>query len=666
MVSSLWSQAARTCVSTPKATQSFSIFTRSFILPSRSSVPMLPRHVRTDSSLATAQQVGSKPTLAPLPETPDHLSFSPLRNVMSPGTFKAITVKPFAYKTMSAVQAEVLPLLPEIAEPYNKDAPADAPPRDLLVKAKTGTGKTMAFLVPAIEARLKAIEAHGKSVVHDAGLTSDKSLEERARRVFAREQVGTLIISPTRELATQIANEALKLSQTIMGLRDIVVSTPGRLRDLLDSEPEVPAEFQKRKSYLILDEADTLLDMGFRDDIERSRNFAAPTVSRAIQQVARSTLAPNHRFINCVTEDTSPVHAHVEQYHTLLPNAGHQIPHVLRLLAHDQLANPDLYASLLRELSPSSLPAGRNTHVYEIHSKKDQNSRTNTSDSFRKDFSGASVLVTSDVSARGVDYPGVTRVIQVGIPANPEQYVHRVGRTGRAGTQGRGDLILNSWEMGFVTWQLTNLSAQLTSCKDFDANPTEFFSKSGPLPQVQNQRGRPVVVGPNMFKGPISAVIGDIERNIGDVLQKVDEDTINETFTSLLGFYIAKTPELRVQKGVVVEGCKPGQSRLLHRLGASDGRTKKFGQRRAGGDRGFGARQPRESAWSGRGQQRDRTSRDADRPRSRPGWMDRHDGGQAEAGGSEPRTSSYGRERSSFSRRGGDYEKRESSSWGGR
>lgn len=198
--------------------------------------------------------------------------FSTLQGRVSNETLKAITIKPHTLTHMSPVQAEVLPLLPEIAEPYSEHPPADGkarPPRDLLVKARTGTGKTLAFLVPAIEARLKAIDAFGKQAVKDAGLTSDKHMESRARRVFSREQVGTLIISPTRELATQIANEALRLTHHhkdfevrlfvggsskrmqmrdwMKGRRDIVVSTPGRLRDLLTSEPEIVRGISKTK-----------------------------------------------------------------------------------------------------------------------------------------------------------------------------------------------------------------------------------------------------------------------------------------------------------------------------------------------------------------------------------------------------------------------------------
>ena len=101
---------------------------------------------------------------------------------------------------MSPVQAAVLPRLPGLVE-----ASEDKSRPDLLVKARTGTGKTLAFLIPAVEARLKAIRAHEEKVSQDT-MNNDSALLRRAAARFAKTNVGTLIISPTRELATQIAN----------------------------------------------------------------------------------------------------------------------------------------------------------------------------------------------------------------------------------------------------------------------------------------------------------------------------------------------------------------------------------------------------------------------------------------------------------------------------
>ncbi|KIJ37271.1 hypothetical protein M422DRAFT_178309 [Sphaerobolus stellatus SS14] len=594
-------------------------------------------------------------------DDPDLVPFKALKHKISYETLNAITVKPFKLETMTPVQSAVLGLLPELVRPHDhvNEGNTKLPARDILVKARTGTGKTLAFLVPAIEARVKAIERAGRDAVAQTGKTVDRSLEGRAKRVFAKTHVGTLIISPTRELATQIANEALRLAHHhddlevrlftggvskraqlrdwMRGRRDIVVATPGRLLDLLASEPDVRAGLAKTQ-MLILDEADTLLDMGFRDDIDniikylpqspvRQTFMFSATVSEAIRQVAKRTLAREHEFINTVGADELPVHQAIPQYHTVLPDASHQIPYVLRLIAHDQLTNPSkskivlflpttkmtqLFATVVRELGKTCLPSLKNTRVYEIHSKKAQDSRMNTSNSFRADKSGASILVTSDVSARGVDYPGVTRVIQVGIPGGTDQYVHRVGRTGRAGTSGRGDLVLLPWEIGFVTWKLNDMPLKPLTVTELKTQLEAVATKYD-----ENPKGR-------FFSNSTLKAIEYIDRDVKSLLPNLDEMAVRETFASLLGYYITKSPELRVQKGVIVEGCRNWtveacglpkapfvSDAFLSRLGYNDNRTKHFR-----GD--FQRDSPSKGAgphWMGRGAQKSRFAEKT------PAWM---------------------------------------------
>jgi ATP-dependent RNA helicase MSS116 len=181
---------------------------------------------------------------------------------------------------MSPVQAAVLPLLPELARPYDEDEPVGSP-RDLLVKAKTGTGKTLAFLVPAIEARIKAIEKAGVDALEKNGGRPDSRVVENAKRIYARNTVGTVVISPTRELATQIAQEAIKLTHWHKGFEvklftggsskglqlrdfkrgrnDIVVATPGRIRDVLEND-DVIAEVLKTASHVSTRSVDGLLN----------------------------------------------------------------------------------------------------------------------------------------------------------------------------------------------------------------------------------------------------------------------------------------------------------------------------------------------------------------------------------------------------------------------
>jgi len=281
-------------------------------------------------------------------------------------------------------------------------------------------------------------------------------------------------------------------------------------------------------------------------------------------------------------------------------------------------------------------------------------------------------------------------VIQVGIPGGTEQYIHRVGRTGRAGTQGRGDLVLLPWEIGFVTWQLTEVPLkpltlnELTSqvkalANTFDADPKAFFkSVPGATSAVKyDHRGRAVTTGPRIFATPTLATIEDINRNISESLDRIDEEAIKETFSSLLGYYIAKSPELRTQKGVIVQGCKDWavqacglptppyvSDAFLQRLGFTDGRTKHFGR----DYQGSWAKRATSSPWGGRGQQKPQNHSKT----TKPSWGEieaeaeeyrSHRYGTAPYGDrDEPRVSSYGTGRS-----GGGFGQRETgrSGYGG-
>jgi hypothetical protein len=181
--------------------------------------------------------VDSQPELEENAEDQTTVPFSSLRGKVADETLDTLTGRNFRLKNMTPVQAEVLGLMPDLVSGGYKGA------QDLLVKAKTGTGKTLAFLIPAVEARLKALAA------------------SKEPWKFAKTTVGALIISPTRELASQIAMEASKLTRGVgdmevhlltggsdkgrqlrewrRGRHDIVVATPGRLVDLLTSDDGV-------------------------------------------------------------------------------------------------------------------------------------------------------------------------------------------------------------------------------------------------------------------------------------------------------------------------------------------------------------------------------------------------------------------------------------------
>ncbi|SNX84046.1 related to RNA helicase [Melanopsichium pennsylvanicum] len=642
---------------------------------------------------------GDAPNAAKLSSRTKDETFASLKNSIHASIHKALTVRPFAYTEMSAVQQSVLHLLPELASGVGESAAPmpDGQGRDMLVKAKTGTGKTIAFLVPALEARLRSIEdvRNGKFSKPwldmlqrhkpdlDISSLKKKELEEIARQ-FVNNTVGTLVLSPTRELATQIADEAKKLLthqpdlkvQLLVGgasrnfqindwrrsRPDVVVATPGRILDLLNDVGMI-REAMSACRTLILDEADTLLEMGFRDDlqaimrhlpakVDRQNMLFSATVSPEIRAIARASLEKDHRFVDCVPAGEENVHKHIPQYATVLESAEEQIPHILRLIAHDQLVNPgksktivfapttkmtELLADVLRD-TQRHLPASNGASVYEIHSKKDQRARFNTSDRFRKDQSGATVLVTSDVSARGVDYPGTTRVIQVGIPSNKDQYIHRIGRTGRAGAKGRSDIVLQNFERGFLHFQLDDLPvSQLhvddlaqeveTLSKRFDESPEDFDvpqealdAAKAKIQQAQkaqrNSRGKGrdfnAPKPPSKIRGPLSGKYDTkvLTPLLEEALSKLDEEEgVRETFNSLLGFYLGKGDELRTNKMSILEGLKQWvvqAGRLERPPHMSDSFMQKLGismrdMRGGGGGGGFSARRGGPVRAGGRG-----------------------------------------------------------------
>jgi ATP-dependent RNA helicase MSS116 len=482
---------------------------------------------------------------------------------------------------------------------------------------------SQAFLVPAVDARINTLNRLKKMPDED-GHIPDRAQQGQNLRRLARHNVGALIISPTRELATQIANEALKvctwhkdmevrlfvggmsrglqLRDWRRGRKDIVVATPGRLRDLL-SEPDV-ADAMRKADMLILDEADTLLEMGFSNDLnfiidhlpkERQTFLFSATVSKEIAAIAKKSLKPNHQVIDCVPENESNVHLHVPQYVTALPSAKEQIPHILRLIAHDQLTNPKskvilflpttkltmLYATLVRELMVS-LPS--RTSVHEIHSRLDQNQRSRASDRFRKD-TAPSVLITSDVSARGVDYPNVTRVIQIGVPSSADQYIHRVGRTGRGGrTGGRGDLVLMPWESGFVK-ELGDVPVKNLPAEAHLEAVTSLASEQGRDDYIEKMEA--------------------MEGRIQALLPSLDPAAIEEVYTSMIGYYFPKSSMVGRSTMDIYEGLKdwstgavglPSPPHLspgfLAKLGLSNrvggGMGNPHGRPKKGGSRGYG------------------------------------------------------------------------------
>jgi ATP-dependent RNA helicase MSS116, mitochondrial len=449
--------------------------------------------------------------------------------------------------------------------------------------------------------------------------------------------------------------------------------------------------------------------MGFRPDIDAITDFFprtpirqtflfSATVSSAIRQIAREVLDKDHVFIDVVPKDSSPVHAHVPQHVSNLPSSKEQLPYLFRLIAHDQFSNPgnskimvflnttkqtQLFATLLRGLSRTILPA--RPQIYEIHSKRTQSARTAASDAFRRDRSGAAILVTSDVSARGIDYPGVTRIIQVGSPASTEQYVHRVGRTGRAGKGGRADLLLLPFEQNFVRYQLSDVPIKQLShdklldettalAEKLESDPTAFWNSVKEAKPNSNE----FTTKDRRFHDKPATALAGLNTGIAGFIDQVDREAIEEVFVSLLGYYFSKSSNMRVSRRSIYEALQAWTTEacglpkapyvsnaLLARMGGLDGHGPPPAMAQRGPQRkSFGLKAPATRYVNSERNQRWNERTDRDDADGRRRWGEDRDEGRSARSGSGARWMGRGSRPSRDAEwRGGE---RRKPSWPGR
>ncbi|EPE29397.1 P-loop containing nucleoside triphosphate hydrolase [Glarea lozoyensis ATCC 20868] len=399
--------------------------------------------------------------MVPVPEQKkDPRAWDALTPSLAEWILDAIAAMGFA--KMTPVQASTIPLFMG-----NKD---------VVVEAVTGSGKTLAFLIPVVEKLLR--------------------LEEPLKK----HHVGAIIVSPTRELATQIhtvllsllafhepSAEALKpledgekrrptsaltvlpqlllggtttpaqdLSRFLKNSPNILISTPGRLLELLSS-PHVHCP-QSSFEVLVLDEADRLLDLGFKDDLQkiigrlpkqRRTGLFSASVSEAVGEIVRVGLRNPVKIavkVKSASGDDKRTPASLQMSYLLTP-ASHKFPALLSLLEQldptpqksiiylSTCAAVDYFQHILSALLP------QNFSLIPLHGKHPPNVR-------QKNFSRyvqattPTILLTTDVAARGLDIPQVDLVVQIDPPSDPKVFLHRCGRAGRAGRRGLSVIFL--------------------------------------------------------------------------------------------------------------------------------------------------------------------------------------------------------------------------------
>ena len=330
-----------------------------------------------------------------------------------------------------------------------KAIPAILEGRDIMGCAQTGTGKTAGFTLPL----LQLLAPHASSSSSPA-----------------RHPVRALVLVPTRELAAQV-EESVRTYSKYLPLRaavvyggidikpqikalhtgvEIVVATPGRLLDHLQQKSISLSQV----SILVLDEADRMLDMGFMPDIERILSVLPPirqnllfsaTFSNEIKKLAEQFMRSPTMIEVARRNAPAELVAH-QVYEVAAPRKAALLAHLVRsrdmkqvLIFTRMKRDADRVA---RQLQKDGLPATA------IHSDRSQAERTQALDDFKQGKSA--ILVATDIAARGLDIDSLPFVINYELPHTPEDYVHRIGRTGRAGMPGEAISLVSSDEMEFL------------------------------------------------------------------------------------------------------------------------------------------------------------------------------------------------------------------------
>lgn len=334
----------------------------------------------------------------------------------------------------------------------------------LVVRAKTGTGKTLAFVLPTLQA----------------------ILDNRVRG-----SVSTLVVAPTRDLALQIDDEYHKIisklpplarvrTALIMGGKpgffdpynppDVVIATAGRLNADLRN-PRIAEAFQKLQ-YRVYDEADRLLEGGFEEELQLinaklPENFKlllfSATLDDKVTRFATDVMGPDYTYINCVDETESEAHENIHQ--TLVVTKDHRDSFELAMaMVMSKIDQPGFKGLLFLPtktavswMTEALRMAGATgafgskvkigPKVWMLSLSLTQRQRDRTVRQFKAARSG--LLIATDVAARGMDFPGVTDVIMPTPSVEVADYVHKIGRTARAGTKGSATLFLTEGELKY-------------------------------------------------------------------------------------------------------------------------------------------------------------------------------------------------------------------------
>ena len=388
---------------------------------------------------------------------------------LSDALLKAVSKQ--GYTTPSPIQQKAIPLILE--------------GKDVLASAQTGTGKTAGFTLPLLQL-----------------LSQGQTLRQRPVRA--------LVLTPTRELAAQVYQNVKQYS-TYLDIRstvifggvnqnpqvatlrngvDVLVATPGRLLDLHNQRVLSLANVE----ILVLDEADRMLDMGFLRDIKkimavmpakRQNLLFSATFSRDIKALANEIL--NHPVMVEATPENTTVDAIDQQVYRVAKGLKPDL--LVKLISEGNWEQVLVFTrtkhganKLTKKLISSDITA------MAIHGNKSQGARTKALDGFKRGT--VRVLVATDIAARGLDIPLLPHVVNFELPNIAEDYVHRIGRTGRAGASGLAVSLVSADETSFLRdiQKLIGERIPVEIVEGFEPDPN---ASTEPIKQGQGRGGRP-------------------------------------------------------------------------------------------------------------------------------------------------------------------------------
>ncbi|KAK8201638.1 ATP-dependent RNA helicase HAS1 [Phyllosticta capitalensis] len=471
-------------------------------------------------------------------------SFAELQ--LNPKTNKAI--EQMGFTNMTEIQRRAIP--PLLAG------------KDVLGAAKTGSGKTLAFLIPVVE-MLSAL------------------------RFKPRNGVGAVVLSPTRELALQIFGVARELlehhSQTfgivIGGANrraeaeklqkgcNLLIATPGRLLDHLQN---TPGFVFKNLKTLIIDEADRLLEIGFEDEVrqivkilpdDRQTMLFSATQTRKVEDLARISLKPGPLMIDVAYHEEHSTAEGLEQGYVICePDLRFRLlftflkKHIKKkvVVFMSSCKSVQYFSELLNFID---LP------VLALHGNMKQQKRTNVFFEFCNAKQG--IMVATDVAARGLDVPNVDWVLQFDPPDSPKEYIHRAGRTARAGSSGKSLIILNPSEVGF----LAHLKEARVPLVEFELPARKLLNIQSQLEKLISSNYYLNKSAKEGYKAYLQAYASHSLRSVFDV-HKLDLAKIAKSY----GFSVP--PRIDIQLGASMTRDKKQQGRRAY--GSQPSQTKRF------------------------------------------------------------------------------------------